>query len=282
MWNCNIDHLTIYHYEQEVSLEPHIIRQFPRLDRFRRLISSQINIDPTPQGHFAGIDAFGNQVDQIWFLGKHAHLKIHAKISLQIEAYNPFHFVIFPIDAMEQKYYRSVLLPKALAPYTEKPEGSDEEAKLIATCLEKGKGEVIPFLHEMTRHIYVSFQGEEREWGPAKTPGQTIQDGKGSCRDLSVLFIQLCRLCRIPARFTSGYHIQTENKSELHAWAEVFIFGAGWVGFDPSMGTICNWRYLPLASGIEQQDTMPVSGSFFGAGTSHLDSKIMVQLIKQA
>lgn len=280
MWTCNIDHFTSYEYENEVLLEPHIVKLSPRLNLTRRLGSYEMAIDPKPAGRWSGIDAQGNQMEQIWFLGHHSHLKIHTKLSLFVEMYDPFHFVIFPLDAVEARYYHTMPLPQALRPYVVAPEASEQEKRIISTCLEKGRGEIISFLLELTRYIFVSIESENRELGPAKSPLQTLQDGKGSCRDLTVLFLQLCRANGIPARFTSGYHIQNEHKSELHAWAEVYIFGVGWIGFDPSIGSVCNWRYIPLASGISQQDTMPVTGSYFGAGNSKLDSKITVELVK--
>ena len=106
----------------------------------------------------------------------------------------------------------------------------------------------------------------QRHHGPPWPAGRTLRERVGSCRDLAVLMIECCRCIGLPARFVSGYHLvePKPDRYDLHAWAEVYLPGAGWRGFDPSGIGAVDERYIPLASSSNPELTAAVSGSFSG------------------
>ncbi|MEE9193041.1 MAG: transglutaminase family protein, partial [Thermodesulfobacteriota bacterium] len=139
---------------------------------------------------------------------------------------------------------------------------------LINPILEKSKKQTIEFLFNLNNFIYQEFEKIIRETGNPWTPVKTIEENKGSCRDLSVLFMECCRSVGLPSRFTSGYNeIDIKSKQrQLHAWAEVFIPGGGWLGYDPTLGLAVGDKHVSLASSSMPENTYPISGNFRGTG----------------
>jgi transglutaminase-like putative cysteine protease len=126
----------------------------------------------------------------------------------------------------------------------------------------------------------------QRHVGPAWPAGRTLKERVGSCRDLAMLMIECCRSVGLPARFVSGYHL-VEPKPErydLHAWAEVYLQGAGWRGFDPSGQGAVNDRYLPVATSSRSDLTAAVSGTFSGPPGvgSELEWEISAEILSSA
>jgi transglutaminase-like putative cysteine protease len=130
----------------------------------------------------------------------------------------------------------------------------------------------INYITALTNQICQDFTLETRLEGEPLESGITFDLKKGSCRDLSWMQIQLLRHMGIAARFVSGYFfVESEHpKPELHAWVEVYLPGAGWVGFDPSNGMIAGSSHVPICSSSRYENTMPVTGSFRGDATSVL------------
>jgi len=106
-----------------------------------------------------------------------------------------------------------------------------------------------------------------------------LRAGRGSCRDLAVLFIEACRTLNIPSRFVSGYGVSLDETTdhELHAWAEVYLPGAGWRGFDPSIGLAITERHLAVAVGATPELAAPTSGAFRGEAESWLETEIEIE-----
>ena len=122
---------------------------------------------------------------------------------------------------------------------------------------------------------------EERSTGQPHEPVTTFNLKKGSCRDLAWFEIQLLRHVGIASRFVSGYYYipMEKPKFELHAWLEVYIPGAGWIGFDPSHGIVTGNNHIPIASSSDFENTMPVTGSIRGDAGSELKTHIDIQII---
>jgi transglutaminase-like putative cysteine protease len=132
--------------------------------------------------------------------------------------------------------------------------------------------------------IFTDFNAESRLLGPPHDSNLTFHIKKGSCRDLSWMQIQLLRFMGIAARFVSGYYfLPTQNTPpELHGWLEVYLPGAGWVGFDPSHGCIAGSSHIPVCASSQYQNTMPVTGSFEGSGTSTLSTNLNIETFQGA
>jgi len=121
-----------------------------------------------------------------------------------------------------------------------------------------------------------------REHGDAWTSEETLKQGSGSCRDFTMLFIDVCRSAGIAARFVSGYCIgDVAADSHMHAWAEVYLPGAGWRGYDPSRGAPTSDDHIAVASGPMPQDAAPTFGSFRGQGVSTLEADISISLLAE-
>jgi transglutaminase-like putative cysteine protease len=122
----------------------------------------------------------------------------------------------------------------------------------------------------LNRALHEGFRAHVRDGGHAQTPAETLARRAGACRDLAVLFMAVCRAWGLAARFASGYRRGDLARPDrhLHAWPEVWCPGGGWRGWDPVEGVAVADRHVALAAGVRQIDTMPVEGSFAGAGVT--------------
>jgi transglutaminase-like putative cysteine protease len=149
---------------------------------------------------------------------------------------------------------------------------------------EATNGDVIAFLGELNQFIYSSCQYLIRETGNPLPPGRTWSEKKGSCRDLTVLFIEVCRAMGLAARFVSGYQEGDLDNSEyhLHAWAEVYLPGAGWRGYDPTHGLAVSDRHIALAASAISEYAAPISGAINRPGGVQSTMKYHLQIQKLA
>lgn len=124
----------------------------------------------------------------------------------------------------------------------------------------------LPFLSQLVAIIQDRVKYTQRHLGPAWPAGRTLKERVGSCRDLAMLMIEACRCVGLPARFVSGYHLvePKPKRYDLHAWAEVYLPGAGWRGFDPSGKGAIDDRYIVLATSSKPHLTAAVNGTFSG------------------
>jgi transglutaminase-like putative cysteine protease len=153
-------------------------------------------------------------------------------------------------------------------------------AAFAQEMMQAARHETIPFLTLLAEEIYQRLEYMLREHGDPWTPEETLEQGKGSCRDFAMLFIDICRSVGIAARFVSGYCIgDAAAGSDMHAWAEVYLPGAGWRGFDPSRGLSVNDDYVAVAAGRLSQDAAPTFGSFRGEGVSSMDAEISISVL---
>ena len=151
----------------------------------------------------------------------------------------------------------------------------------VSDVLKSSQNKTVDFLIQLTRKIHTDFELESRLEGDQHPPEYTFQAGKGACRDLSWMQIQMLRYLGLAARFVSGYfYIPSEDSAfELHAWVEVFIPGAGWVGLDPSHGMFTNQQHIPVSASFVVANTMPVTGSIRGDAKSTLETKLNIESI---
>jgi transglutaminase-like putative cysteine protease len=124
----------------------------------------------------------------------------------------------------------------------------------------------LTFLQQLIEIIQDRVKYTQRHVGPAWPAGRTLKERVGSCRDLAMLMIESCRCVGLPARFVSGYHLvePKPKRYDLHAWAEVYLQGAGWRGFDPSGKGAVDERYIPLATSSQSDLTAAITGTFSG------------------
>lgn len=260
-----IIHLTTYTYSKEVFFEPFILRLKPKSNSFQKLQEFGLSIIPEPEGKTETLDLEDNNIVTVWFEGTYKKLAIKSNSVIKPLNKNPFSFIItnnsffkLPIKHSDNTY----------SPFLNKITENNKLTDLINPILEKSKKQTIEFLFNLNNFIYQEFEKIIRETGNPWTPVKTIEENKGSCRDLSVLFMECCRSVGLPSRFTSGYNeIDIKSKQrQLHAWAEVFIPGGGWLGYDPTLGLAVGDKHVSLASSSMPANTYPISGNFRGTG----------------
>lgn len=279
----SVSHITLYDFSGPVFLEPHILRLFPRCDGIQNMIGRDLRIIPDPAGISRGLDIWGNPFALVWFDGLHSSLRIDNFMSIETLRDNPFDYYL-----PEQ----SRTLPVSLEPHERAPlvtslermsissENADSISRMRDQFLKSSQGDTISFLAALNSWIFENFQRTERTEPGIIDPLRLIKIRQGSCRDLAVLFIEICRAAGIPARFVSGYQEGDPEvpQAELHAWVEVYLPGAGWRGYDPTHGLAVADRHVTLAAAPDPQQTMPVSGTFRATGvTSIIEHRVRME-----
>ncbi|ELR97950.1 transglutaminase family protein [Gloeocapsa sp. PCC 73106] len=260
-----IEHTTTYNYNQPVLLKPHVVRLQPRSDAWQKLGNFKIEVDPQPEGisHFTDLD--GNYLIKLWFTKSTENLVIHLESEVETKKSNPFDY-LSDAWALQLPLDYPTSLKNQIAPYLHFYQGVTDPValKLAQEILQEVDGRVSDFLSKLNQLIYQHSRYIHRERGEPQPPGITWSKQQGSCRDLSVLFMEVCRSVGLGARFVSGYQegdIQQDSR-DLHAWTEVYVPGGGWRGYDPTHGLLVSDRHIALAASSIPSYAAPVDGSF--------------------
>lgn len=276
-----IIHETTYEFSSEVFLEPHYLRFKPNNTIHIELESFKLNIIPSPSGLTEHIDAENNLVHLCWFEGLHKKVMIKSELLLNSMEYNPFDFILYPGEYLNLPFLYDGELQEILQPSLT---GEPVDTSLLdfgRKVMDESNANTLTFLANLTRTIHSDFNLVIRELGGPNTADKTFNAKIGSCRDLAWMQIVLLRHMGFAARFVSGYYfLPLENADfELHAWIEVFLPGAGWIGFDPSHGIAAGNTHIPVASSSKPENTMAVSGTIRGDAKSTLNTKLTIKVI---
>lgn len=265
-----ITHTTGYRYDREVFLEPHTIRLRPGSGVTQRLLEFDMKVRPEPEGRADIVDAAGNDGACLWFTGTHRSLTIRTESVVETLRENPFDFILTDgsVATLPAEYLDCH--PASLMHYrTRRTEPGGAVDGFVDSILDEAD-DTMKFLTVLNSRIYSEFEQTVRKDGAPFPAEATLLARKGACRDLTVLFIEACRTAGLAARFVSGYRVTKapETERELHAWAEVYLPGGGWRGYDPSEGLAVADAHVSLASGATPAEAAPVTGSFRGTGAS--------------
>lgn len=265
-----VQHTSEYLYSRPIYLDPHILRLRPRSDGSQRLIRFQQQVMPKPVGRADYTDVEGNAATQAWFENTTTSLLITSEFEVETLRANPFDFLITDSSVMSMPVRYAEGCETFLAPYCQPASYTAELAEYSRRIASESDGSTLDFLRRLCANIHESIDGEVRESGPPQSSERTLERGIGACRDLAILFIDACRIQGLAARFTSGYcdDGSTNGRNRLHAWAEVYLPGGGWRGFDPSAGLAVADRHIPVAASLTASGATPVSGSFWGSDVS--------------
>lgn len=255
-----IHHHTRYGYDAPVELGPHVLRLCPRPEGIR-LRARELRISPEPYERRETGDAFGNRVTELRFAGRCRELVIDSVVDL---------------DTLEPPEVETSAVPLPRLPWTidggdelaayQAPEPADPEVRRFAEVLAADVDHApLAFLDRLTRTLHTRIDRGIRPRGDAQPAAETLASGRGACRDLAVLFMEVARCLGMASRFVSGYqaHAETvDGRRHLHAWPEVFVPGIGFRAWDPTHGVRVREGHVALCAAPTQAATMPVEGGY--------------------
>jgi len=276
-----ISHKTEYSFSERVFLEPHYLRFKPKDTPFSSLESFDLQLSIAPAGFSEQVDSENNLVHLYWFEGLHESLIIQSESMVTMNEHNPFNFIFHPLSIASLPFTYADSEKTLLQPALRVTEISRGLIEYGEKTRKASNSDTLQFISNLTSKIHDDFIVESRLIGMPYEPDKTFELKKASCRDLSWMQIQLLRHMGVAARFVSGYYyIDVEDPDfELHAWVEVFLPGAGWVGLDPSNGILTGNSHITISTSALPENTMPVTGTIRGDATSELSSDLLIESI---
>jgi transglutaminase-like putative cysteine protease len=249
------------------------------VDASQKLMAYSLKLDPAPDGVTDFLDQDGNTAALAWFAGPVEELRIQSAFEVETLRENPFDYILPSSDLFSLPLHYGEPLRSALSAYTRF--SGPEELRLFAYSVSQDNGgRTLDFLSGLTRTLFQRTKHIVRDEGAPLAPELTLRDATGSCRDLAVLFAAACRCLGIPARFVSGYETGGAGVLEhahMHAWAEVYLEGGGWRGYDPSRGLAVAAGHVAVAAAADPLLAAPVTGTFRGKANTGMQFQISVQ-----
>jgi len=275
----SVTHSTVYRYDFPVCLEPHIFRLRPRTNGAQRLLAFDLQIMPVPAGTTECLDQDGTLALNAWFNTPTRELSVLSRFTVEMLRQNPFDYVLAG-ESLNLPLWYSEPLCAALTPYRNDANVA-ESVKSYAKWVADGvQWNTLSFLTALSWQIFQACRQVIRPYGPPWTSDRTLSSQEGSCRDLAVLFCDACRVMGLAARFVSGYECAsaTAQESYMHAWAEVYLPGIGWRGYDPSRGLAVSNSHVAVAAGFDPDLASPVAGWYSGAAGSRMEARLNLQV----
>ena len=257
---------TVYRYDRAVRFSPHDVRLFPRSDRFVQIARLDFQTKPETTVRF-GRDVFDNVVASCFFEEAAEALELRLAIDLEVVKKNPFEFVLAR-RAVQMPFAYEDDIASIICAYCHRQTGDKISLPDWTSPTPGSPRETVATLVELTKLLHRTISYQRREEGAAQPPAETLRLRRGACRDTAVLLAEILRDAGMAARVVSGYLREADEEirraeGSLHAWTEVFLPGAGWVGLDPTNGILCNDNFIAAAVGLRPADVTPISGSFY-------------------
>jgi uncharacterized protein (DUF2126 family)/transglutaminase-like putative cysteine protease len=268
-----LNHIMHYRYDRPVTLGPQIIRLRPAPHCRTRILSYSLNI--TPAEHFINWqqDPLSNYLARVMIPKPARELKIEVDLTAELAVLNPFDFFLEPY-AQRFPFQYEATEARELAPFLYKGFATPLFAGYLDS-ISRAPRATIDFLVELNGRLASDVRYLIRMEPGVQPPEQTLQKRSGSCRDSAELLVQLLRHLGLAARFVSGYLIQlvadtkpkdgpagpSHDFTDLHAWCEVYLPGAGWIGLDPTSGLLTGEGHIPLSCTPDPQSAAPLSGA---------------------
>ena len=267
-----LNHVTHYKYDRPVTLGPQVVRLRPAPHCRSNVISYSLKVEPA--GHFVNWqqDPFSNYQARLVFPEKTTEFKVTVDLVVEMAVYNPFDFFLEPA-AENFPFTYSKMLRDELLPYLA-TEPMTPLVKAYLAKIDRKERRTIDFLVMLNQMVSQDIKYLIRMEPGVQTPEETLKLASGSCRDSGWLLVQLLRHMGLAARFVSGYLIQlvpdvksldgpsgtTVDFTDLHAWCEVYLPGAGWIGLDATSGLMAGEGHIPLACTPQPSGAAPIEG----------------------
>ena len=268
-----LHHASLYTYDRPIHLGAHVVRLRPAAHCKTPILSYSLRVEP--ESHFLNWqqDPYANYLARLVFPEKTRKFKICGDLVADMSVYNPFDFFLEP-EAESYPFKYEKRLGHDLAPYLATSKPGPLLKSLVAMISDK-RVRTIDYLVHINQVIKTKVSYTIRLEPGVQSPEETLELGSGSCRDSAWLMVHLLRHKGLAARFVSGYLIQLKpdvkslegpsgaetDFTDLHAWCEVFLPGAGWVGLDPTSGLLAGEGHIPVACTPEPSGASPIFGA---------------------
>ena len=284
----NVRHTTIYRYSRPVRFGDHRLMLRPRDSHDLRLIQTSLKCSP-PAALRWHYDVFGNSIAIASFAEPAAELRIES--GLRLETYVVPAFEIVP-EAVSYPFIYAADDRIDLAGLLERhyPDPSDRLGSWARGFIRSNPTDTSALLADLNSGVATSISYQSRETEGTQTPVETLNRGWGSCRDLAVLLIEAARSLGFGARIVTGYlyNLAADGQSKAavgagttHAWADIYVPGAGWIAYDPTNGTIGGVNLIRVAVTRDISQAVPISGAFVGAPGEYLGMAIDVLVVSE-
>lgn len=267
-----LHHVTHYTYDRLVELGPQTVRLRPAPHCRSRVLSYALKVEPAQ--HFINWqqDPFANYQARLVFPEKTRTFKVTVDLVAEMAVYNPFDFFLEP-EAEHFPFSYAATVRQELAPYLAAGPLTPRLKSYLGK-IDRGEQRTIDFLVRLNRQVAQDIRYLIRMEPGVQTPEETLEKASGSCRDSGWLLVQLLRHLGLAARFVSGYLIQLApdvksldgpsgtavDFTDLHAWCEVYLPGAGWIGLDATSGLLAGEGHIPLACTPQPSGAAPIEG----------------------
>ncbi|NIJ54794.1 transglutaminase family protein [Dyadobacter arcticus] len=257
-------HKTCYNYDRPVFLSPHIFRLKPAAHSQAIINSYSFHVEPQEHKVHWQQDVSGNFIARVDFDRSMEEMSVEIRLDATLTPTNPFDFLIDDY-ALTAPFFYPPQTRNDLWPYLEITDYGFLLSSLVSRA-QNLRGDTISFLVNLNNLIYKEIAYSTRMEEGVLSSEQTLQNGIGACRDSAWLQVQVLRHLGLASRFVSGYLVQIletggTGSVDLHAWAEVYIPGAGWIGLDATSGLFASEGHIPLACSPRPKDAMPVTGT---------------------
>lgn len=280
-----IRHLTRYRYSQPVSFGEHRMMLRPRESYDQRVVDFDVTITPLPVAFRQTQDVFGNCIGFAQFNRRAVELTFESRVVLEQIVNESLEHPDCDSSPFPVLYSAEDWPDLARSIERRFP---DPERKLQAWAARfVGKGSAFSLLAAMARAIHREFTYMKRFGHGTQTPLETLEQGRGTCRDFAVLMMEACRTLGFAARFVSGYlHTPNDNSSEqkfagggnTHAWVSVYMPNGGWAEFDPTNGIVGNRGLIRVAVTRDARQAVPLCGTWIGFPGAYIGMDVEVDV----